>query len=73
MNELATFTDWKARRKGQVKTIKESERVRGTHVLESASGGTSQGTTRKRVSERHSHPGDRIVRYKSGHEKKASE
>ena len=40
--EREALTNWRPNRGGQVKTWKESDRVRGTHTLETASGGTSQ-------------------------------
>ena len=46
-------------------TQKESDRARGTHILEIALGGTSQDTERIRPSEGHSHPGDGIGRVNS--------
>jgi len=42
-----------------VRTRKESERVRGTHFLESTEGMTSEATERKRASEGHSQTGKR--------------
>ena len=51
-----------------VRTRKESDLVRGTHILEAASGETRQDIERIRPAE-HSHPGDGIGRGKSGHGK----
>jgi hypothetical protein len=42
------------RGEGQVKTLKETEQVRGTHSLSSAQGGTSKDTERNRVHKGHS-------------------
>src|SRR5580698_8952011 len=67
--ERGALTSWRPHREGQVRTQKESDRARRTHVLETASGGTSQDTERVRVSEEHSRTGDRIGRDKSGHRK----
>ena len=53
----------------QVRTRKESDRARGTHILESASGGTSQDTERIRLSEGHLPTGDGVERDESGHGK----
>ena len=64
--ERGALTSWRPHRKGQVRIRRETNRARGTHSLETASGGTSQDTERNRPSEGHSHPGDRIGRDKSG-------
>jgi hypothetical protein len=46
---------------GELRTKKNGkQRARGTHSLESASGWTSQDMERKRASEGHSLPGERI-------------
>jgi len=50
----------------QVRTWKESEQARGTHVLESADGRTSQDTEGIRVSKGHSLPGEHRWTDKSG-------
>jgi hypothetical protein len=47
-----------------MRTQKESEQARGTHVLESAEGWTSEDTERNRASEGHSRPGECIGRDK---------
>jgi hypothetical protein len=52
-----SLTLWRRHREGQVRTRKESDRVRHTHVLEMASGGTSQDTETIQLSEAHSRPG----------------
>ena len=49
--------------------MEEPNGARGTHSLETASGGTSQDTKGIRPSEGYSHPGDAIVRDRSGHRK----
>ena len=54
-------------------TQKECGRVRDAHILETALGKTSQDTKRKRPSEGHSLPGDRVGKDRSGHGKKATE
>ena len=41
------LTDWRWQRKGQVRTWKESNQVRGPYRLEIAEGGTSQETETK--------------------------
>jgi hypothetical protein len=58
--ERGALTSWRAHRDGLVRTWKGSDRARGTHFLESASGWTSQDMERKRPSEGHSLPGQRI-------------
>src|SRR6266850_173067 len=58
---------------GQVRTRKESKRVRGTHELESADGRTSQDTEGIQASEGHSHTGERRRTDKSGHGRNPSE
>jgi hypothetical protein len=37
--EASTLTIWMAKRQGQVRTRKESERVRGTHILRDVKSG----------------------------------
>ena len=71
--EQGALTSWRRHRKGQVRTQKQSHRVRGTHILETASGGTGQDTETIPQSEGHSHPGDGIGRDKSGHRMKVQE
>ena len=58
---------------GQVGTQKQYHRARGTHILETASGGTSQNTETILPREGHSHPGDGIRRDKSGHRNNPTE
>jgi hypothetical protein len=58
-------------REGQVKTPKETEGARATHILSSAEERTSQ--ERKKQSEGHSPPVERRVQDKSGHRKKTGE
>jgi len=52
---------------GQVKTLKETEQVRGTHSLSSAQGGSSKDTKRNRAHEGHSLSVERTGRVKSEH------
>jgi hypothetical protein len=68
-----TLTYWRPHLEGQVRTRKESDRARHTHMLETASGGTSQDTERIRPSKAHSRTGDHIGRDKSGHGKNPTE
>ena len=67
------LTYWSWDREGQVRIQKESDRARGTHILESESGGTSQDTESIQLSMGHSLSGDRIGRDKSGHGKNPAE
>ena len=50
------LTFWTWHHEEQVRTRNESDRARGTHILETASEGTSQDTKRKQLSDGHSHP-----------------
>jgi len=50
MAEQGALTNWRQKRKGQVKEQKESDQVRGTHKLESTEGGTIQEKERKQPS-----------------------
>ena len=43
--EQGTPTSWGTKRQGQVRTQEESNKARGTHILETAEGGTNQNTT----------------------------
>jgi hypothetical protein len=52
------LTSWSASGTTSQETEKQSERARGTHFLEIASGGTSQITETIRASEGHSRPGE---------------
>jgi hypothetical protein len=56
-----------------VRTRKETDRARSTHVLETADEGTCQETKRNRTSEGHSLPGDGRAMDLSGREKKPTE
>ena len=56
-----------------MRTQKESHRARGTHILETASGGRRQDTKTIPPSEGHSRPGDGIGRDKSGHRSNPTE
>jgi hypothetical protein len=61
-SERGALTIWRVNREGQVRTRKASERVRGTHFLESTSGGISQDTERIQASKGHSRAGKRSER-----------
>src|SRR5947208_2050197 len=56
--ERGTLTYWRRQREGLVRTHKETDRARLTHVLEVAEGRTCQDTERNRPSKSHSPPGD---------------
>ena len=56
--EGGTLTPWRRWRERLVRTRKEVNRVRDTHLLDTAEGGTCQDTERNRPSEGHSLPGD---------------
>jgi hypothetical protein len=71
--EQGELTNWRRHREVQVRTWNESDRARGTHSLETASGGTCQDTERIRPSEGNSPTGDSIGRNKSGHEMNPTE
>ena len=60
-------------REGQVRKGKETERITGTHQLESAQGGLSQERQRNQASDGHSLSGEGTGRIKSGKGKKLSE
>ena len=56
-----------------VRTWKETNRARHTHVLETVEGGTCQDTEKKQPSKVHSLPGGGGGRDLSGHGKKPTE
>ena len=64
------LTSWRRHREGQVRTWKESDRERGTHILETASERTCQDMERIRPREGYSQAEDRIEGEKSKHGKK---
>ena len=59
-DQAEALTNWRRHREGQIRIQKEYNRARGTHILETALGGTSQDTERIRPSKGHSHAGDSI-------------
>src|SRR6266850_408285 len=73
LSEQGALTFWRAQMDGQVRTRKESERVRGTHFLESTDGWASQDTEGIRASEGHSPTGEHRWTDKSGHGRNPSE
>jgi hypothetical protein len=72
-SERGALTSWRAETEGQVRTRKDFEQAKGTHVLESADRGTSEDTERIQASEGHSRTGERRPRHKSGHGMNPSE
>src|SRR6266850_978011 len=60
------LTSCRAQREGLVRTLKESDRARGTHILSRAEGGSRQDTERIRPREGHSHSVERRGRVSSG-------
>jgi hypothetical protein len=67
------LTVCRPQRKGQVRTPKETEQARDTHVLSTTEEGTSQDTERNEGSEGHSPTVKQRGRDKSRHRKKPSE
>ena len=61
------LTAWRRQTEGLVKTPKESDRLRPTHLLETTDRGTCQHTERIRPIEAHSPTGDDRGRNLSGH------
>ena len=71
--DRGTLTHWRQQRGALVRTLKQTDRPRHTHPLETADGGTCQDTERNRPTEAHSHSGDGRARYLSGHEKRPTD
>ena len=67
-----TLTSWRPHQEGQVRTQEETNLARGTHSLETTSGGTSYDMERNQLSKGHSQTGDHIRRDKSVYRKKLS-
>ena len=69
------LTSWRRQREGLVRTQKETDRPRCTHIpiLETTEGGTCQDTERNRPTEAHSLSGDGRERDLSGHGKKQTD
>ena len=67
------LTLWRQQREGLVRTGKEKDRARGTHILEISERGTCQYTERNQPSEVHSQTGDSRGRGFSGDGKKPTE
>ena len=68
--DRGTLTNWRWQREGLVRTWKETDQPRRTHILETAEGRTSQDTERNRLTEVHSPTGDSRGRDLSGYRKK---
>ena len=71
--EQGSLTSWRQHREGLIRTQKETDRARHTHILETASRESCQDTERNRPSQAHSPTGDDIERDSSGHRKKPTE
>ena len=71
--DLGALTPWRWQREGLVRTRKETDRPRRTHILEKAEGGTCQDMERNRPTKAHSHPGDGIGRDLSGYGKEPTD
>jgi hypothetical protein len=56
--EWGALTNWGWEREGLVRTQKETEEARGTHILKTAEGGTCQDMERNQPSEGYSQTGD---------------
>jgi len=70
--EQGALTSWRWQREGLVRTWKGTDQARGTHMLETAGGGTCQDTERNQLSKGHSLSGDHRGRDLLGHGKKPS-
>ena len=71
--DRSALTAWRRQREGLVRTRKETDQPRHTHILETAVEETCQNTERNRPTEAHSHPGDGRGRDLSGNRKKPAE
>ena len=69
LTNQGALTSWRQQRERLVRTWKETDQPRHTHILETASGGYCQDTERNRLSEAHSPTGDSRGRDLSGHGK----
>ena len=73
LTKQGALTTWRRQREEFVRTLKEIDRARGTHVLETADNGTCQDTEGNRPSKGHSLPGDGRGRDLSGHRKEPTQ
>ena len=73
LTEQWALTNWGCQRKRLVRPWKETDRARGTHILEAAEGETCQDIERNRPIEGYSLPGDGRGRDLSGHRMKSTE
>ena len=71
--DRGALTSWRRQKEGLVKTWKETDRPRRTHILETAGGGTCQDTERSRPTEVYSQTKDGRGRGLSGHGSKSTE
>ena len=72
LTERGALTSWGRRRKGLVRTPKETDQEKDTHSLGTIEGGTYQDVEKNRPSEGNSLPGDGRGRDLSGHGKKST-
>ena len=72
-NGRGALTNWRRQREEPVRTQKESDQSRCTHILETAEGGTCQDTERNGPTEAHSLPGDSRGRDLSGYKRKPTD
>ena len=72
VTERGVLTLLRPYREGQVRQQKESDQMRGTHILKTAEGGASHDPERKRLNKGHPHTGDGRGKDESGHGKKAT-
>ena len=71
--DRGALTSWRRQWEGLVRTQKETDRQRHTHILETAEGGTCQDTERTRQTKTRSPTGDGRGRDLSGHRKKLTD
>ena len=71
--DRGALTSWRRQREALVRTRKQTDRLRCTHFLETAEGGTCQDTGRNRPTEAHSLSGYGRGRFLSGHENRPTD
>ena len=71
--ERRTLTTWRRQRERLVRTRKQIDQEKDTHLLETAEGATCQDTETNRPREGHSRAGDGIGSDLSGHGNKSTE
>ena len=73
VTESGALTTWRWQRDRQVRTRKESDKAKGTHILETTEGRSGQDTESMSLSKRHSQTGNHRGRDKSGNGKNMNE